>query len=242
MVRENYIEILNNPEKIQGLELNELKLIVEKYPYFQSARVLYLKALKDQKSFRYNNQLKLTAAHTLDRSILFNFITSDIFKTSEETRTAEEVNNKIDSKSTIEISEREELEQELNIGQPLSFTKNESFSFHQWLQLSSNFPKTNDSKLPKKEKNLQEDIIDRFIANNPKISRVNKNTTVSANKQNAVNNEPTLMTETLARIYLEQKKYDNAIKAYEILSLKYPEKNGFFADQIKKIRILQNIK
>ena len=39
------------------------------------------------------------------------------------------------------------------------------------------------------------------------------------------------MTETLARIYLEQKKYDNAIKAYQILILKYPEKSGFFADR-----------
>jgi hypothetical protein len=47
------------------------------------------------------------------------------------------------------------------------------------------------------------------------------------------------MTETLAKVYLQQKKYDNAIKAYEILSLKYPEKSGFFADRIKAIKILQ---
>ncbi|MEO1032343.1 MAG: tetratricopeptide repeat protein, partial [Bacteroidota bacterium] len=42
-----------------------------------------------------------------------------------------------------------------------------------------------------------------------------------------------LMTETLARIYLEQKNYDKAIQSYKILSLKYPEKSSFFADQIK---------
>ena len=46
------------------------------------------------------------------------------------------------------------------------------------------------------------------------------------------------MTETLARIYLEQKKYTKAIKSYEILSLKYPEKSGFFADQIKAIQVI----
>ena len=50
------------------------------------------------------------------------------------------------------------------------------------------------------------------------------------------------MTETLARIYLEQKQYTKAIKSYEILSLKYPEKSGFFADQIKRIQILQKNK
>ena len=48
-----------------------------------------------------------------------------------------------------------------------------------------------------------------------------------------------LMTETLARIYLEQKNYDKAIQSYKILSLKYPEKSGFFADQIKAVKQLQ---
>ena len=48
-----------------------------------------------------------------------------------------------------------------------------------------------------------------------------------------------LTTQTLAKVYLEQKKYAKAIKAYEILSLKYPEKSGFFADQIKSIKALQ---
>ena len=47
------------------------------------------------------------------------------------------------------------------------------------------------------------------------------------------------MTETLAKIYLQQKKYKKALYAYQILSLKYPEKNGFFANQIKTIKQLQ---
>ena len=49
----------------------------------------------------------------------------------------------------------------------------------------------------------------------------------------------TLMTETLARIYLEQKNYKSAIQSYKILSLKYPEKSGFFADQIQAVKELQ---
>tara|TARA_B100000609_G_scaffold140127_1_gene112455 strand:- start:133 stop:729 length:597 start_codon:yes stop_codon:yes gene_type:complete len=40
------------------------------------------------------------------------------------------------------------------------------------------------------------------------------------------------MTETLAELYIEQKKFKYALKAYEILSLKYPEKISLFADQI----------
>ena len=48
-----------------------------------------------------------------------------------------------------------------------------------------------------------------------------------------------LMTETLARIYVEQKNYKKAIQSYKILSLKYPEKSSFFANQIKAIEQLQ---
>ena len=48
-----------------------------------------------------------------------------------------------------------------------------------------------------------------------------------------------LMTETLAKVYLEQKKYQKAIQAYEILILKYPEKISFFANRISDIKALQ---
>jgi hypothetical protein len=44
------------------------------------------------------------------------------------------------------------------------------------------------------------------------------------------------MTETLAKIYFKQNKFEEAIRAYEILSLKYPEKISLFADQIKTIK------
>ena len=51
-----------------------------------------------------------------------------------------------------------------------------------------------------------------------------------------------LMTETLARVYLEQGKYKKAIQAYRILILKYPEKSSFFADQIKAVEKLREDK
>ena len=50
------------------------------------------------------------------------------------------------------------------------------------------------------------------------------------------------MTETLARVYLEQGKYKKAIQAYKILSLKYPEKSSFFADRIKDVEKLRHDK
>ncbi|MFY7672684.1 hypothetical protein ACOSP6_16500 [Tenacibaculum sp. MEBiC06402] len=229
MVKSNYISFLNNPKLIQKENINELKSLVDKYPYFQSARALLLKALKDQESFKYNNELKVTAAYTADRSILFDFITSDHFNNKKESLHEK---SSFDNKNKTSV---EQVKDDLKIGQPFTFEKNETHSFNQWLQLSTGSVKKVN---PPKEKSLQDNIIDRFISNNPKISRVNKNANPTNTAIETVH-EPLLMTETLAKIYLEQKKYDNAIKAYEILSLKYPEKSTFFADQIKKIRILQ---
>jgi hypothetical protein len=50
-------------------------------------------------------------------------------------------------------------------------------------------------------------------------------------------------TETLARIYLKQKRYDRAIEIFKSLSLKYPEKNIYFADQIRFLeKLIENLK
>ena len=51
-----------------------------------------------------------------------------------------------------------------------------------------------------------------------------------------------LMTETLAKVFVKQKKFKKAIEAYQILSLKYPEKNSLFANQIKEIKKLDQQK
>ncbi len=93
------------------------------------------------------------------------------------------------------------------------------------------------SVLSKKQK---QEIVDSFIENNPKISRSasvkNKNTPLIQTSQFSPD---ALMTETLARVYVEQKNYKKAKQAFRILSLKYPEKSGFFADQIRAVEQLE---
>ena len=81
-------------------------------------------------------------------------------------------------------------------------------------------------------------IIDRFIEADPKISPFENTETIDSMIKVDFNSEE-LMTESLAKILLKQKKYKKAIRAYKILSLKYPEKNVFFAGQIKKVKKLQ---
>ena len=73
---QNYTYLINNPAVISKEQTSELESIINSFPYFQSARALHLKGLKSQDSYKYNQALKTTAAHTSDRSILFDFITS----------------------------------------------------------------------------------------------------------------------------------------------------------------------
>ncbi|MDR0193609.1 MAG: hypothetical protein LBI73_00675 [Myroides sp.] len=413
--------LLRQPQQITEEDATQLKQIIDQYPYFQSVRSLYLKSLYAQNSYNYNQELKTTAAYTLDRDILFDFIVSPDFvaykpihidanialestdtlkpadtvttvtevitapeeteidvtptvgqlvnediatteeteidvtptvgqlvnqdiTTSEETEiditptvgqlvnqditTSEEteidvtptvgqlVNQDIatseeteieeslmretpepkltstaiksllqsitivesqqsQSKSNSEDSTQEEkavieptvseslsnedtitnqkqeeidrLEEKLDIGSPLNFDEKEKLSFQEWLQLSKIKPidRENDSILTDieqksdVEKQKKIELIDKFIETNPKIVPTKKSTVTPVNIESSVQENSSLMTETLAKIYLEQKKYQKAIQAYEILILKYPEKSSFFANQILDIKALQ---
>jgi len=168
---------------------------------------------------------------------LFDFITSSKF-VEEQKLEPKEVHQQITEK-IIKEEPVITIKEELSIGKPISFSKTETHSFNEWMQLASQ--KKIERNPVEKETIDKKVIIDTFIKQNPKISKISKDTerkeVVLEEKQDSY-----LMTETLAKVYLEQNKFENAIKAYEILSLKYPEKSGFFADQIKRIRILQKNK
>jgi hypothetical protein len=237
-----------------------LEKISEEFPYFQSVRVLSLKYLYNQNNFKYNHSLKVAAAYTTDRSVLFDFITSETFTTVQnglyDKKVAELLNmtvleseiitnpNTVENSIIASIKESittETFEQKLEIGKPLEFSVNEKHSFQEWLQLSSINPierNTETSKFDTTDKNKKSALIDTFIANNPKIPPVNKDAKPIVFEP-TIEEKSYLMTETLAKVYLEQKKYPRAIQAYEILILKYPEKSSFFANRISEIKKIQ---
>ena len=231
MVVSKFTEILSKKENIQQLETAELKSIVEEYPYFQAARALYLKGLKNQDSFKYNNELKITASYTTDRTVLFNYITTNDFnpqkedihqqiieKISEEKLTekpASTIKKTIEKpiETIEEVLEEEiiEVKEKLEIGKPISFSATENHSFGEWLQLSTRKPIVRKAEKQVKKPIKKVDLINKFIENNPKIKPLTKDKAIAVpvtkNKQDS-----SLMTETLAKVYLEQKKYENTIQ------------------------------
>lgn len=59
-------------------------------------------------------------------------------------------------------------------------------------------------------------------------------------KQYEPEEEP--FSETLAKIYIKQKKYDKAIKTFNGLIARYPEKSVYFADQIRFLeKLIRNL-
>jgi tetratricopeptide (TPR) repeat protein len=274
----DYTYLINKPDSIQEKQVDSLDKVLDDFPYFQSARALRLKGLYNQNSFKYNFALKVTAAHTTDRTVLFEFITSDTFVAiqkglyDKKIQELHEINVvdieiikpevKLEPKSntleqsilnSIEVSQIdseiniETIVENLEIGKPLDFSINEKHSFQEWLQISRTQPierekevidhsKTSELEEAKKKKI---ELIDKFIETSPKISPIKQGAITTVNFEPNKNDNSYLMTETLARVYLEQKKYQRAIQAYEILILKYPEKSSFFADRISDIKILQ---
>ena len=75
----DYTYLINKPDAINEKQTDALGKVLDDFPYFQSARALRLKGLYNQNSFKYNYALKVTASHTTDRTVLFDFITSDTF-------------------------------------------------------------------------------------------------------------------------------------------------------------------
>ncbi|KGK29879.1 hypothetical protein [Cellulophaga sp. E6(2014)] len=303
----DFTYLLQHTEKlVSPVQTNQLDDILEEFPYFQAARALQLKGLKNLNSFKYNSALKTTAAYTTDREVLFDFITSKEFlqngiadsisgrqtpieekEIEFETITPEAVKKPLldetvedkalpqntkdaeqildpalfaskDPKIDIAIADAKKKEEELTIGEPLPFTKKEKYSFTEWMQLASKKPIDRSQKIPTKEeeapKSLKEqpktgvkkasrkkkfDLIDQFIEKNPKIVPKEKNAIPVPINDPVKIDTTELMTATLAKVYLEQKKFKKAIQAYKILSLKYPEKSSFFANQIKLVEKIQ---
>lgn len=272
MKQEEISYLLQNPAAVTAEQTAALKEELQQYPYFQAARAVRLKGLKNANSLHYNKELKITAAYTTDRNILFDFITSEEFnqnRISEQIRkheqeerqkseepVKEEENQTLDKALKMKLRESERVfdpdlfkkqeedkkEDDLQIGRPLDFDKEENHSFSEWLKLSSANPvKREQGTSEEKEddfKTRKFDLINEFIAKNPRITPSKTTKKINLAEESSAAPEA-LMTETLARVYLEQKNYKKAIQAYKILILKNPEKSGFFADQIRAIEKLQ---
>ena len=110
-------------------------------------------------------------------------------------------------------------------------------TWQNWLKIDRT--ETKNRPEPSKIIEKKAEIIDKFIEENPKISQLKEDTHyVVKEKANDISH---LMTETLAKLYVEQRLYTKAITAYEALKKKkkHPERQDEFEDKIQEIKELK---
>ena len=234
-------QLMENPTLLTEETLPQLKQIVEEFPYFQIARMLYLKNLAVLSDIRFSAELKKMAIFIPDRRKLFTLIEGERYglqsrPVEEETPSQEDAFSLIDAF----LSNREEEEPKADAS--LLFQPSVSSDYIYW-----SLTKENEQPEEKEEVRLQHhDLIDSFIRNEeqrPPGSGLNLD--AEAPEASAPENlaeqeegqhkslDDSYFTETLAHIYIKQKRYEKALQIIKNLNLKYPEKNVYFADQIR---------
>jgi hypothetical protein len=121
------------------------------------------------------------------------------------------------------------------------FNWEQSHSFFTWLvpqEEKTEEPKINQPFKSKLEET--EDLVDKFLKKEPRITpqKVDFYTAGNVAKLSIADTDE-VVSETLASIYSKQGYFNKAIRAYEKLSLKFPEKSAYFASRIKELEVLQ---
>ena len=199
MNKELFFEVVNQEVSINDEHTEGLRMIVDDFPYFQVAQILYLKSLKETSHPHFETLLKKVAISVPDRKKLYYFLNS-----KPEVVTDEENGSEEDKQTGFDLEYDEEFQS-------------------------------------------KDSLIDKFLSSN--IGRISRDPEQEEDEQDAENEaikrsveeDDEIVTETLATIYLQQKKYDKALNAFRKLSLKYPEKSVYFASRIKEIEDLKNI-
>ena len=194
--------------------MGELESLVKKYPYFTVAQVLLAVAMGRADDSRATEQLRLAAAMAPNRNALrrlFSQLPDEFVETEDD----------IDQ----EMAQLEEKKKNLD---ELMAIINYKIAE---LERKKTAPKKAEKKLSKAE------IIDKFIAENPSISRPKQEffNPISAAQESVIDQE-NIVSETLATIYEKQGYYAKAISIYEKLKVKYPEKSIIFAGRINTLK------
>jgi hypothetical protein len=206
---------MTDPTQLSEKTIPVLQQIVTDFPFFHAARILYLKNLTATGDIRQKVELKKMAIHIPDRIKLYMLIEGD-----------QPVKPVV--RQTTETLESIALA---------------STDYTRLLEDDKQEPATPPSKMQ------HQDLIDSFILNEqmrthsrilkePAKTSVDFDENTDEQENLSHSTENSYFTETLANIYIKQKRYDKALEIIKRLSLKYPKKNIYFADQIRYLEKL----
>jgi hypothetical protein len=224
---------MRDPSTLSDKTLPELKQIVSDFPCFHAARMLYLKNLAVLNDLRLEVELKKMAIHVPDRMKLFLLLENG----RGASRPAREKKN--DRFSLIEdfLQERGNGSgpDELQYESPLSTDYTPRLLADEKAPGDSPGGDSPGGGAPYQEliNSLTAKEEDKGTAPAESENGDGGAKNSSAETDRASSADDSYFTETLAQIYIRQKRYEKALEIILKLSLKYPKKNIYFADQIR---------
>lgn len=241
MDKERFQYIIKNPQSINDDDIEMLSSLVATYPYFTIVQVLLAVGYDLKEDKKLNKQLRLAAAMSPDRNSLRHLLADTKEKKNTCDLPDEFGNDSQQLLDSIVIPEidlnksQEELSKEMDLLEEKRRSLDELKNLIEQriieLEREKEVADKEDKTLSKTE------IIDKFIAENPQISRPKQEfynpMTVA---QTSVVDKENIISETLATIYLNQGYVEKAISVYQKLSLKNPEKSVYFAELIEKAK------
>ena len=226
---------INNRELLDEETVKQVKHLIEEYPYFQTAHLLYAENLYLTNNKRFEDVLAYTSALCADRRRLFYLINNKKFELFVRKSTNTENNDRTDEilDSYLTTFTKEEETEEL---QQLSASSIISTDYLAYInEANTNIQTENDinDNIPElKHQNIIDSFLEKAETNEITLQPFQKET----NRTTKVDTEQvggSFLTETLAKIYIKQKKYEQALIIIRQLSLNFPKKSAYFVDQIR---------
>jgi hypothetical protein len=225
MQKNDIIHFILNPFHLEEADYRMFEDIINKYPLFSVARIMQLIAAKKENKEIFKDILKKHAGYLSNHGHLYQIMCGALSHGNKKRDTSEDIIN-----------------EEESINSSVSESENRvSYIYDTFDDLLAFDYKPKSVKPDSPVKNKKEDLIDRFINGDHGVIRSGKQTSLSGDiAGHGTLEHDSLITDTLAKIYIKQGLYSKAIYAYEKLILKYPIKSAYFASQIEEIKKLIN--
>ena len=233
-MQRHIIDYIRRPDTIDDDAIAQLQALTQEHPYFHIARILLLQALYKKHDPAYDETLRRTAILVPNREAIFRLTEEPHYTQAEEHKRYEETTDDSESRTVSLIDNFLEAQTPVSpVSHPID-AKQEYIGY--LLQQESRQGTQRQEALPMNGGGVVEDFLEnehgRIVLDDNLEDEHNESQSDDSNvHENDENNE--ILTEIMAGIYIKQGKYENAVKIIRQLSLKYPKKNRYFADQIR---------